>query len=143
MMDLEKRLRTRGYRVTPQREALYRILLENEGRPMSPEDVHGLALKKHSGLGLTTIYRNMELFCELGLANRVHLHGESKYYEVNTGKHHHHMVCNSCGSVELLDACVIDELVEMVRDDSDFLVISHCMSLFGYCSNCMESKKVR
>ncbi len=140
-MDLDKRLRSRGYRVTPQREILYGVLLENEGKPMSPEDLYKLALDKQSGIGLTTIYRSMELFCELGLAYRVHLHGESMYYEINTGKHHHHMVCLSCGSVELIEACLIDELKELVRDDSDFLVTSHCMSLFGYCQRCLEGIK--
>jgi Fur family transcriptional regulator, ferric uptake regulator len=141
MMDLDKRLRSRGYRVTPQREVLYGVLKENEGNPISPENIYKLALDKLSGIGLTTIYRTMELFCELGIVYRVHLHGESQYYELNTGKHHHHMVCLSCGSVELIEACLIEELKELVRDNSDFLVTSHCMSLFGYCPRCLEGRK--
>ena len=135
-------MRSRGYRVTPQREVVYRVLMEHEGKPLSPEDIHDLACEKYPGLGLTTIYRTMELFCELGIALSVHLHGESHYYEINTGKHHHHMVCLSCGSVEVFEACMIDELKELVRDDSDFLVTSHCMSLFGYCPQCLEGRKV-
>lgn len=141
-MDLERRLRSRGYRMTPQREVVYRVLTEHEGKPLSPEDIHQLAGKRLRALGLTTIYRSLELFCELGLAKQVHLHGDAHYYEANTGKHHHHMICLSCGSVEVLEACLIDELKEMVRDDSDFMVTDHCMSLFGYCPGCLSVGKV-
>jgi Fur family ferric uptake transcriptional regulator len=138
---MERRLKSRGYRVTPQRKAVYEVLSENEGKPLNPEDIHKLAAVKHHGLGLTTVYRTLELLCQLELAVPVHLHGESSYYEVNTGKHHHHMVCLSCGCVEILDACMIDEIMELVRDDSDFLVTEHCMSLFGYCKDCLAGRK--
>ena len=140
-MDLGKRLRTRGYRMTPQREAIYEVLEENEGKPLCPEDIHVLAGKKYPELGLTTVYRTMELFVKLGIALPVHLHEESQHYEINSGIHHHHMVCISCGSVEVLETCLIDELKELVRDDSDFLVTSHCMSLFGYCTECLKAGK--
>jgi len=137
-VDLKKRLRSRGYRVTPQRVAVLDVLEENEGRPMSPEDIHAEAGKKYPGLGLATIYRTVELFCELGIAFPVHLQGGHRFYELNSGKHHHHMECLSCGGVELLEACMIDDIVEVVRDGSDFLVTAHCMSLFGYCHDCLE-----
>jgi len=142
-MDLGKRLRSRGYRMTAQREAVYGVLEENEGKPMSPEDIRTMAGVKHPGLGLSTVYRTLELFCDLGIAFPVHLRGGHGYYELNSGKHHHHMECLSCGAVELLEACMIDDIVELVRDGSDFLVTSHCMSLFGYCPHCLEQNRER
>jgi len=137
-MDLGKRLRSRGLRLTPQREAVLAVLEENEGRPLTPEDIHGMASAECPGLGLTTVYRTMDLFCQLGIAFQVHLRGGHRNYEINSGKHHHHMECISCGRLELLETCVIDDIVELVRDGSDFLVTSHCMSLFGYCPQCLE-----
>lgn len=137
-MDLEKRLRSRGYRVTPQREAVFRVLERESGRPLSPEQIHRLAARLHAGLGLATVYRTLDLFRELGIASRVHLFSDKQHYELAAGKHHHHMICLSCGGVETFDTCLIDELKEMVRDGSDFLVTSHSMSLFGYCPRCLE-----
>lgn len=138
-MDLEQRVRSRGYRMTPQREVVYEVLAEHEGQPMSTEDIHRLAAGKLPGLGLTTVYRSLELFCQLGLAFTVHLREDAQYYEVNSGKHHHHMVCLSCGGVEVLEACLLDELKEKVKDKSDFLITEHCMSLFGYCRECLAA----
>ncbi|MDD3717126.1 MAG: transcriptional repressor [Actinomycetota bacterium] len=140
-MDLGRRLRSRGYRLTPQREAILGVLRENAGRPLSPEDIHAMAGKKQPGMGIATIYRTMDLFCELGIAFPVHLRGGYRFYEINLGKHHHHMECIACGKLELLEACVIDDIAELVRDGSDFLITSHCMSLFGYCRQCLEGGK--
>ncbi len=136
-MDLEKRLRSRGYRVTPQREAVYRVLREQAGRLLSPEEVHGQACGICAGLGLATVYRTLELFRELGVVNRVQLQGNCCFYELSSGKHHHHLVCLSCGAVDVFEDCLIEELKEMVRDGSDFLVTDHSMSLFGYCPRCL------
>ena len=96
-MDLGRRLRSRGYRLTPQREAILGVLRENAGRPLSPEDIHAMAGKKQPGMGIATIYRTMDLFCELGIAFPVHLRGGYRFYEINLGKHHHHMECIACG----------------------------------------------
>ena len=140
-MDLAKRLRSRGHRLTLQREAVLAVLEENEGRPLTPEDIHARAVAKSTGLGLATVYRTMDLFCGLGIAFPVHLRGGNRYYELDSGKHHHHMECLACGEVELLEECIIDELVERVKDGSDFLITAHCMSLFGYCPACLEKGK--
>ena len=139
-MDLGGRLNSRGYRVTPQRETVLKVLGENEGIPMNPEDVYRLAKEEYPGIGLATVYRTLELFCDLGLVLRVHLHEGSQHYEINTGKHHHHMVCVSCGSVEKFKGCVVNELEESIREGSDFVVTSHCLSLFGYCPACLPAR---
>ncbi len=135
-MDAERRMRTRGYRVTPQRRAVLEALSENVGRPLDPAEVHGLARRKLPGIGLATVYRTLELLRELGIALPVHLHEESQHYELNTGEHRHHLVCLACGEVMPYRGCDLEELEERVRDESDFLVTSHCLSLFGYCGSC-------
>jgi len=130
-------LRSRGYRITSPRQAVLEVLEENEGRPLSTEEIHRLASTRHEGIGLATVYRTLELFCELQIAARAHLHRDSEHFEINSGSHHHHLVCVSCGEVEMLEECVIEEVEKAVRDRSDFLVTSHCMSLFGYCPSCI------
>lgn len=138
-MELSRRLRNRGYRSTPQRGAVFEILSENAGRPMNIEEILDLSGRKLPGIGVATVYRTLELFLELGVAQQVHLHEDSQHYEINNGHHHHYMVCNSCGSTRMLEACAIDRLEDFIWDESDFLVTSHCMTLFGYCPSCLPS----
>ncbi len=136
MKDIGARLRSRGCRLTHQREAILSVLEENEGCPLNPEDIHVLAATKAPGIGLTTVYRTLELFCELGIAKPVHLACGRNHFEIAGEKHRHYMECLSCGEVEPIEMCMIEEMVEKLRHGSDFQVVSHCVSLFGYCGEC-------
>ncbi len=138
-MELARRLRSRGYRSTPQREAVFDVLSDSAGRPIDAETVVRLAREKKPGLGVATVYRTLDLFMELGVIQGVHLHEGAQHYELSTGKHHHYVVCNSCGSTHMLEACTVDRLEEALKDESDFVVTSHCMTLFGYCPSCLPS----
>jgi len=140
-MGIKENLKSRGYRVTPQREAVFEVLRENEGVPLDPEAVYELTRERYEGIGIATVYRTLELFCDLGVVLRVHLHENSQHYEINTGRRHHHMVCVSCGSVEEFEGCLVGEIEQSIRENSDFLVTSHCLSLFGYCPACLSSRR--
>lgn len=139
VMGLSDRLKNRGYRLTTQRGVVLDVLAANQGRPMNIEDIFESAGARLPGIGIATVYRTLELFLELGIAHSVHLHEASQHYEINTGSHHHYMVCNACGSTTVLEACAVDTLEDVIRDQSDFLVTSHCMTLFGYCPACLPS----
>lgn len=134
--ELSARLRARGYKTTPQRKAVYDVLMERKGTPLTPDEIHRACLEAGCDLGLTTVYRSLELFCEAGLAQEVHLHEPSQYYELDDGAHHHHLICTGCGAVEQFETCVVDEMTDRIRVDHDFVVRSHCLSLFGQCTRC-------
>lgn len=137
-MDLVKRLKSKGYRLTSQRSTVFAVLGENERRPMSPEEIYRSCIEKDPGIGLATVYRTLELFCKIGVALPVHLHEGSQYYELYTGKHHHHLVCVECGKVQQVETCIVDEMNDLIRDNHEFVVTSHCLSLFGYCPLCLS-----
>lgn len=140
-MDLRARLKSRGHKLTPQRALVFQVLTENAGRPMRPEDIFRCCAEKGGSMSLPTVYRTLQLFTRLGVALPVHLHEDAQYYEINLGKHHHHFVCIGCGTVEPVEACMIDQMKEVVRDNHDFLITSHCLSLFGYCPGCLSEQE--
>ncbi len=142
-MDAERRLRSRGYRLTPQRRAVLEALAGEGGRPLDTSQIHKRVSREFPGIGLATVYRTLELLVELGIALPVHLHEGSRHYELNTGEHRHHLVCLSCGEVQPFRGCDPGELAERVRDESDFLVTSHCLSLFGICGSCRSPGRGR
>jgi Fur family ferric uptake transcriptional regulator len=135
-VDLESGLHERGYRLTPQREAVYDVLLENAGRPLSPEEIRRECAGRAPGTGAATVYRCLDLFCQLGIAQHVHFHESAHYYELCGDEHHHHLVCVACGQTTPIESCMVEEMEKAIRSETDFLVTSHCLSLFGYCSRC-------
>jgi len=133
---LSEKLKALGHKTTPQRRAVFEVLCQRKGTPMSPDEIHRACLENGHRLGLTTVYRSLELFRDAGLVLEVHLHEPAQYYELDDGAHHHHLVCVGCGAVEKFETRVVEEMAERIREQHHFLVRSHCLSIFGYCTSC-------
>ncbi|MBU0982173.1 transcriptional repressor [Patescibacteria group bacterium] len=77
---------------------------------------------------LSSIYRTLELFCDLGILYEENF-GDAKTYYLADDKHHH-IVCRECGYRECVP-CRHDFRVRNFRE------ISHQMSLSGVCNKCL------
>ena len=99
---IKKQLSSQSYKLTPQREATVRVLLEHEEDHLSAEDVYLLVKEKAPEIGLATVYRTLELLSELKVVDKINFgDGVSRYDLRKEGAEHfhHHLVCVECGSV--------------------------------------------
>jgi Fur family transcriptional regulator, iron response regulator len=94
------RLREAGLRPTRQRVALARLLLENGGRHITAEQLHGEARAAAIRVSLATIYNTLHQFTEAGLLREVVVEPGRSYFDTNTSEHHHFF---DEGNGELLD----------------------------------------
>ena len=62
---VKQQLQQSSYKLTPQREATVRVLIENEKDHLSAEDVYLKVKDKAPEIGLATVYRTLELFAKL------------------------------------------------------------------------------
>ena len=77
---IKKQLHSSSYKLTPQREATVRVLLENEEDHLSAEDVYLLVKEKSPEIGLATVYRTLELLTELKIVDKINFgDGVSRY----------------------------------------------------------------
>ena len=58
---IKKQLHSSSYKLTPQREATVRVLLEHEEDHLSAEDVYLLVKEKSPEIGLATVYRTLRI----------------------------------------------------------------------------------
>ena len=75
----DEELRSRGYRVTPQRQ----LVLEAVARlnHATPEEIASSVQQTAKGVNISTIYRTLELLDSLGLVTHTHLnHGAPTYH---------------------------------------------------------------
>lgn len=139
MNDIIVALREHGYKMTPQRRALLRALLEGE-KFINAQSILENVRSTHPDVGLDTIYRNLRLLMDMGYVNQINNPGrEGTLYELTVNKqHHHHSICLSCGKVECLSYCPVhnDQLKKIVSDD--FRIISHSLEIYGYCKECEQ-----
>lgn len=128
----QNRITDSGLRMTAPRRQLIEILAESE-RPLSVED---LSQRSKGKFDLVTIYRNLEVFRELGIVEVILLENGKNLFEL-TGEHDHshHIVCRHCLKAERIEFCMGGEL-ERYASSRGFSNLSHTIEVFGECPDC-------
>ena len=129
-------------RATRQRSAISGVMDDLETF-MSAQELHAHLRHRGTAIGLTTVYRNLQAMADRGEVDVVRrADGESVYRKCDTNKHHHHLVCRSCGySVELENA-ELERWTERAARRHGFSKVSHDLELFGICEACAAREKI-
>jgi Fur family ferric uptake transcriptional regulator len=122
-----RKIRRCGYRATPQRIAVLAAIAA--GRHQDLEEIRARCPE----VGMVTVYRTLDLLCGLGLVRRLDL-GRGPRYEV-AENHHHHLICEGCGSVAEFETCPV-ELQDLPGLGGGFEVHGHSLEVYGRCSGC-------
>ncbi len=129
-------LQDRKLKLTPHRQLILDIFLENEGH-RSVEDIYRVVREKDPRIGYTTVYRTMKILSECGLAREIDLaDGITRYEHLYNHQHHDHMICMQCGkSIEFYKS-EIEELQDEASAQLGFKVLDHKLQIYGLCSDC-------
>jgi len=126
-------------RLSHPRLLVYRELSDSES-PLTPQELYQCLLKKQRKIGLTSVYRSLDLFESLGIVFKI-INGSSVRYKLcQIEEHHHHIVCKSCGNVVELDFCDISDWSEKVMESTGYQVIDHQLNFYGFCKSCKTSQ---
>lgn len=142
MRFIEEKLKERECKLTPQRRATLDVLIENQSKHLSTEDIYELVKNKFPDVGLATIYRTLQLFDDFNIIKKLDFNDGCYRYELSDDQRHqhHHLICIKCGSVYEFDDDLLDELEEKIYRSNDFTVLDHMVKFFGYCKDCKETK---
>ena len=134
--DMKQVFRNNGKSFTGVRSSILDIL-KSAASPLSPKEIRGLiSLKKPD---LATIYRSLSLMESLGIINCVDLGEGFKRYEMNRPESHkHHVVCRSCGKIEHINECGLQELEDRIAQKIGFKIEKHRLEFFGVCALCRK-----
>jgi Fe2+ or Zn2+ uptake regulation protein len=137
---VELRLSDAGQRYTSKRRDLV-AALRRIGRPVAIADL----VRGRRRMPQSSVYRNLSVLEQAGAVRRVITEEGIARYELaeDLTKHHHHLVCRSCGAVE--DVTIparLERTVERTLADAaaaaDFEGAVHRVDLIGTCRNCRE-----
>jgi Fur family transcriptional regulator, ferric uptake regulator len=138
LTEISAILRKNAYKLTPQRRAVLKILSESRDH-MTPQDIYERVKLKHPDIGLVTVYRTLEILLALDLICRVHSEGGCRSYLVRRPEgHHHHLVCQSCGSVVDFTGCDLEKLERRLSRETGFRVNGHLLEFNGQCARCIK-----
>ncbi|MCO5989622.1 transcriptional repressor [Actinoallomurus spadix] len=123
-------------RGTRQAEALNQVLTDLPGFS-SAQDIHAELRRRGERVGLTTVYRHLQVLSEDGAVDTLRDEtGETLYRRCETSVHHHHVTCRSCGRSVEVEGRTVERWAERVAAEAGFTDVDHTVEIFGLCPDC-------
>jgi Fur family ferric uptake transcriptional regulator len=126
-----------GYRLTPQRMMVLSAI-ENSDNHISAEEIYAQIVVKYLNVNISTVYRTLELLKRLGLVTETDLGGGRVRYHSAEKGHHHHLVCEKCGTIIDIDESTLARLQDVLLHRYNFSARLSHLAIFGLCINCSE-----
>lgn len=128
-------LRAKGYRLTPQRLAVLRALVETADHP-SVEQIYGRVRQDHPMISPATVYRTVETLKEMTEVLELEFSGASNRYDGRRAEPHPHLVCRGCGSIQDLELPALVREATEVAEKAGYELLGHRLDFYGLCPRC-------
>jgi Fur family transcriptional regulator, ferric uptake regulator len=127
-------IRERGGRVTEQRRAILKALFQ-ESDHVTADELVGRVNNALPDVHVTTVYRFLDTLEQMGLVSHVHLgHGPAAFHL--SSHRHTHVVCDTCGHIEVVDAATFDRWSAELQRVTGVRLVEQHFALAGRCRNC-------
>jgi Fur family peroxide stress response transcriptional regulator len=135
--DVIIRLRDRGFRLTPQRLAVLKVMLKSNTH-LSAEEIYENIHKDYPMIGLATIYKTITMLKEMGEITELNFNSQSARFEPFDHKPHPHFICSKCGRIIDLDHHILDNLPEKIMKTTGHQIVRTRLDFYGLCQNCQS-----
>lgn len=125
----------KGHSYTSQRRLLLKLLEEADGH-LDAKTLYRRASVRDESISQATVYRNLNLFKELGLIDEMRLDKIRCYYEIRQASEHQHLICQGCGKVIEFNSPLVKKLMENVKNTYGFKIDKVELYLEGRCEEC-------
>ena len=125
-------------RSTTQGASVKQALIEADGF-RSAQDIYAALRAGGHKIGLSTIYRHLQSFTELGTTDVIHnTDGETTYRYCGDSphSHHHHLVCRQCGHAVEVEGRAIERWATETAKEHGYSDVDHTVEVFGTCRDC-------
>ncbi|MBT5532985.1 transcriptional repressor [Candidatus Poribacteria bacterium] len=135
MTALAEQLRRAGFRVTPQRLAIYDCLHEADDHPTA-EQIHDVVRRRFPRISLATVYSGIDALANIGAVRKILRDAHSARYDAGS-EEHAHFLCRVCDRVAnvpmpaLSDVGAAEEIGEVIMVNVEFV---------GICAACRRRK---
>ena len=132
-----------GLKATQPRLRILAFLEQHRDEHLTAEDVYRALLDAGEEVGLATVYRVLTQFEAAGLVMRHHFEEGRAVFELDSGAHHDHIVCASCGRVQEFFDAEIERRQREIASTHGFSIRDHSLVIHGDCTreNCPNRKK--
>ena len=150
LIDTYRRVKLTGHRMTVGREAILKFLT-NTKEHLSAEDIYIKIHAINPSIGLTSVYRTLDLLVDIGMVSKFDFgDGRARFEMVEESKgtnHHHHLVCTVCSRIVDYSDFMNEEVAILKRIEGKltkkykFKITNHLVQYYGLCATCNGDKK--
>ena len=123
-------------RNTRQREVILDELRKLRSHPTAV-GLYEIVRRRLPRISLGTVYRNLDVLCELGEIQRLELSGATKRYD-GVAKKHYHIRCVDCGRVDDAPIAPLNELEDDLYGTTVYEILGHNLEFTGLCPKCAK-----
>ncbi|RKY36482.1 MAG: transcriptional repressor [Candidatus Omnitrophota bacterium] len=142
------RFRKHGYRLTLPRQAILDVLSRTT-KHLSAEEIYIEVHRIYPSIGLSTVYRTLELLVQVSLIFKFDFgDGKARYELIRSLEreyhYHHHLICTQCNRVIDYTEFIKDEMELFKKTEKNlskkygFKINRHIVQFYGVCDKCIR-----
>ena len=139
--QLITKLRSKGYRITPQRLAICKLVLSSKDHPTA-EQIYEKVKKTYPTISLATVYFTLDLLRTLGLLQELGFSDRSSRYDPNTSPHIN-IICPKCGEIYDYEAESIKKMWFQIVEEMGFKPLRQRLDIYKLCNTCSKKLEQR
>ncbi len=129
----QKKLQQLSYKITDARSDVIEVLANND-QALTAYNIQGLLKQSRKEYQVITIYRVLDLLCELEIIHKIYsINAYIKCTQSKGHDHHHHqfLVCEKCHQIKKIDNNLTCAVV-----NRGFIAKQDIHEILGLCSSC-------
>jgi Fur family ferric uptake transcriptional regulator len=103
---------------------------------VTAQNLYRLLASEGHRISLGTIYRTMNLFCLMDIAQARHFGTQTQYDHGIANGHHDYLICTQCGYIVEFDNPDIERLRQDIAIANGFSLSIQKLELYGLCATC-------
>jgi Fur family peroxide stress response transcriptional regulator len=132
-----KALKDKGYRLTPQRLAMLKIIVASKRHP-NAEQIYEQMKANFPTTSLATIYKTLTLLKDLGEVLELNFATVVSHYDGNKPYPHPHVICTRCGQILDPESVAVAEISQEMARQTGYQITHHQLNFFGLCPRCQK-----
>jgi Fur family peroxide stress response transcriptional regulator len=128
-------LRANGHRLTPQRLAVLRVLVDSPDHP-SVEQIYEEVRRQYPMISRATVYKTVETLKAMGQVLELEFSGAGNRYDGRRVEPHPHLFCRGCGRTQDLELPALMREATEVAENTGYQLLGHRLDFYGFCPEC-------
>ena len=112
--------------------------LDKHESPLTAEQIYENLKNEDNKISLSTVYRNLTFFCDRKIIKKTMLDSATAVYEIDKQKCTHHLICEGCAKIQIIEKCPINKEWEDLAESYGFNITRHNIEIFGKCADCRD-----